>query len=659
MTSIPQPRPTIRSIIGYLLQIVRELKDGAGDETLALQQRTARLIASLKSETLRRLIEMGGNVSQRHAFVRDAAQCMAADAVLDLLKAAGEASGQTISHGLLRLLSKLAAHAEFGAPDVRPAADGALREQIGRLVDKWRLEDPTPGDYREALQHLATKAAPVEDIHSVDAHLPDAMRLVQLCLECGEAGPFIEQAIDRVVDEGRLGELLGLVATESGTLSPAAEPLLARLRRPEAIRLLLQQSPVDFDAVVRLQPFMDVEHYGVLLDALAAADDRPTRRKLLDCLAHATIDLGPLIVARLGDERWFVDRNLLVLLERRGRLPEGFSPARWTLHPDVRVRREAIRLQLRVPSERYRAVRAALEDKHPRLVHSGLAAIQQECPGELVDLVAAVALDRAVSDELRVLAVQALGRCSDRRALPVLLQLADGGRTLLGRQRLNAQSPVALAALEALAAGWSSDDHAARPASRGRRGGGPAAPARSAWRRMSSDPIRFLGALAQAFSVMTLYPTGHPSREGAVDDAYQELDALAAGSTNLAFTFLEDQVIFDKESLRGLKAWEWGPRLIRAGIQRLELQRRVSRDEFDSCLEEILGTTDAGGGGHERVAADAYARHPIRSRRPPERRCVAADRDSVHDPRADAWRGSGDAPMAAAPGAGRCAGPAG
>src|SRR4029077_17363952 len=122
----------------------------------------------------------------------------------------------------------------------------------------------------------------------------------QLCLECGEAGPFIERAIDRVVAEGRLGELLGLVPNEVGTLSPAAKPLLARLRRPEAIRLLLQQSPVDFDAVVRLQPFMEVEHYGVLLDALAAANDRPTRRKLLDCLAHAPIDLGLLIVARLG-----------------------------------------------------------------------------------------------------------------------------------------------------------------------------------------------------------------------------------------------------------------------------------------------------------------------------------------------------------------------
>jgi putative nucleotidyltransferase with HDIG domain len=47
-------------------------------------------------------------------------------------------------------------------------------------------------------------------------------------------------------------------------------------------------------------------------------------------------------------------------------------------------------------------------------------------------------------------------------------------------------------------------------------------------------------------------------------------------------------VVYGTEPLRGLKVWEWGPRLIRAGIERLELQRRASRDEFDRCLEEIL-----------------------------------------------------------------------
>ena len=457
----PQAEAYDQVIIGYLLQIAQELRDSPTPETRALKRRMARLIASLKPETLRRLIEMGGNADQRHQFVLDATQGMAVEAVIDLVKVAGETSGQTISHGLLRLLSKLAAHAESGEPEVRPVADGALRDQVGRLLRKWRLEDPIPADYRDALQHLATSRAPVDEVRPGDPHLPDALRLIQLCLECDEAGPFIERAIDRAVAGGQLRDLLALISDEATAPNPVRERLLSSLRRPEAIRLLLQQSPVDFDTVTRLQPFMAEEHYHVLFDALAAADDRTTRRKLLDCLVHAPIDLGPLIVARLGDERWFVERNLLVLLERRGRFPEGFSPAPWTTHRDVRVRREAIRLQLRVPNERSRAIRAALEDQDPRLVHRGLAALQQVCPDELVDLVAAVGVDETASDELRVLAARALGRCNDHRALTVLVQLTDGGRTLLGRQRLNRRSPVALAAVEALAARWSDDHRAA------------------------------------------------------------------------------------------------------------------------------------------------------------------------------------------------------
>jgi hypothetical protein len=457
----PEAEAYDQVIIGYLLQIAQELRDSPTAETRALKRRTARLIASLKPETLRRLIEMGGNAEQRHQFVLDATQGMAVEAVIDLVKVAGETSGQTISHGLLRLLSKLAVHAEFGEPEARPAADGALREQVGRLLGKWRLEDPIPADYRDALQHLATRPASDQEVQPGDPHLPDALRLIQLCLECDEAGPFIERAIDRAVADGQLHELLALIADEDTTPSPVRERLLSSLRRPESVRLLLQQSPVDFDTVARLQPFMTDEHYHVLFDALASANDRTTRRKLLDCLVQAPIDLGPLIVARLGDERWFIERNLLVLLERRGPLPEGFSPAPWTRHPDVRVRREAIRLQLRVPNERTRAIRAALEDHHPGLVHSGLAALQQEGPDELLDLVAAVVVDETASDALRVLAVRSLGRCDDPRALAVLTRLTDGGRTLLGRQRLNRRSPVAIAAVEALAARWSDDHRAA------------------------------------------------------------------------------------------------------------------------------------------------------------------------------------------------------
>src|SRR5438046_7456403 len=102
---------------------------------------------------------MGGDFAQRRQFVSDAADGMAVDAVLDILKAAAESSQEAISHSLVRLLSKLAVHAEAGAAPVRPQADAALREQVQRLLAGWTLPDPTPGAYRAALQRKIGRAS--------------------------------------------------------------------------------------------------------------------------------------------------------------------------------------------------------------------------------------------------------------------------------------------------------------------------------------------------------------------------------------------------------------------------------------------------------------------------------------------------------------------
>ena len=100
---------------------------------------------------------MGGDLAQRRPFVLDAAHGMAVDAVIDIVKAAADASGQPISDGLVRMLSKLAAHAELGSEQARPAADSALREQVGQLLNGWQLADPNPDDYGKLLQHLARR----------------------------------------------------------------------------------------------------------------------------------------------------------------------------------------------------------------------------------------------------------------------------------------------------------------------------------------------------------------------------------------------------------------------------------------------------------------------------------------------------------------------
>jgi putative nucleotidyltransferase with HDIG domain len=103
-----------------------------------------------------------------------------------------------------------------------------------------------------------------------------------------------------------------------------------------------------------------------------------------------------------------------------------------------------------------------------------------------------------------------------------------------------------------------------------------------------ADPGGFLHALAQSLSVMALYPPGHPSRERAVDLAYQHADGLSSSDGRRAFTFLDDEVVYGREPLREFKGWDWAGKFVEVGIQRIEFERRISKDEFDGFLEELL-----------------------------------------------------------------------
>lgn len=449
-------------IVGYLLQIATELKhaadEGRADE---LRRRTSRLIAALRPDTLRRLVTMGGDATQRDRFVLDATHGMAVDAVLEIVKAAADASGQTISHGLIRMLSKLAMHAEIGSARVRSRADVELREQVTRLIEDWRLEDPNPELYGRILHHLATApqqgatAAPV--VHGE----ADPVRIVQMSLEASAWGPLAATAVDRLIEDGHVDTVLGLVATRPDTAGEVGDAVMSRLTRPESLDAIVSREPIDVASLDTLIPRLSADGYKHLLQALASSPNRATRRRLLDRLSGTSADIGELVVQQLDDERWYVQRNMLMLLGRMGRLPERFSAIQWTMHPDPRVRSEAVRLQLAMPREREIGIAAALHDTDDRVVRLGLAAVQQDCPMEIVTRVIHLATADATPDENRVLAVTALARIRHVSALDALLRLVDGGRTLLGRIRLPPKTPALLAALGGLARMWSQDPRAA------------------------------------------------------------------------------------------------------------------------------------------------------------------------------------------------------
>ena len=117
-----------------------------------------------------------------------------------------------------------------------------------------------------------------------------------------------------------------------------------------------------------------------LFDALATADVRAVRRALLDRLGKMGEGMVPELLPRLNDQRWYVVRNLLALLDDLPALPGGFSPATFRAHADPRVRRQALKLELKHPAEREHALLAALGDRDPQTLHMALMAIQTDCP---------------------------------------------------------------------------------------------------------------------------------------------------------------------------------------------------------------------------------------------------------------------------------------
>jgi hypothetical protein len=449
-------------IVGYITQIARELRTSSGAETEALRRRASRLIKDLRPDTLRRILEMGGDVGQRAAFVLDSAQGMTAEAALDVVKAAAAAGGQTISHSLLRMLSKLAAHTDEPSTASQPMAGEGVREQVGRLLWDWTLEDPERESHRLLLQQFAIAARGAgrpAGARALEGH--DSLRIVQMSLESGAGGALVDRAVDEAVALGQTAAIVGLVLSPPDGSEAITREVLARLVQPSNLSALLTSEPLDIESLDRLLPYITPEGYEGVLDALASTESRATRRKLLDRLAKAPCDLSATVGARLNDERWYVQRNMLVLLERFGRVPEGVSIADWTAHEVPRMRSEAIRLQLTLPAERADAIRTALWDVDPRVVRVGLAAIAQKCEPEVATQVAYLAVTRDLDEEIRLTAVTVLGRISDPSALEALLSLADGGRTLFGRQRLAAKTPVLVAVIRSLAGAWLVDKRAA------------------------------------------------------------------------------------------------------------------------------------------------------------------------------------------------------
>lgn len=446
-----------KRVIDYLLGLSRELRLSAGTEAVVLKERLAQLLNYMEPDTLRDLATLGADLAQRRRLVVDAAMVLPAGAVLTLLRAVSESNAQAIPQAMVRLLSKLAFQADKGAQSIREEADLALRETVRQLVNKWSLDDPNPPAYTRILERLSRH--PSGPPANEEEHPAEALRLVQISLETDTVGDAIWAAVEEVVREGHAVDVVRMVE-DPGVAEDIQEHFWTHLATPANMRILLDNEPRDTPVVEMLLDRMGMAAAEPMLESLEVADNRTMRRRLLTRLGRLGPSIGPMLVERLPNSPWFVQRNLLALLGSLQEIPADFAPAPYVENDDPRVRREAIKLMLRVPGQRDDAVLAALGDDDDGNVRLGLGAALEGCPTAAVPRLMVLLNDRRLSHEIRALAIRTLGTIRSPATRDWLVAQALTKPGWLRRRRLMARSPELLAVLGALARGFRNEPNA-------------------------------------------------------------------------------------------------------------------------------------------------------------------------------------------------------
>jgi HEAT repeat protein len=256
----------------------------------------------------------------------------------------------------------------------------------------------------------------------------------------------VDSAIQSLIGRGELSWVLGALAeTKAAKLSGAVQTQVAA---PETLERVLTKEPLDTTALDLVLGRIGIDAARPMLNALIASESSHTRRVLLDRLVGLGEPVGELAVQHLDDARWFVQRNMLVILAGLPNRPAGFNAADFLQHADSRVRREAIRMLLAEPDRRERAICHAVADGDARTVRLGLSAAIERCPETAVPLVVSRTTGENPRD-IRVLAIKALGASGNRVALETLLKLVAPRRKLF-RSKAPPRTPEYLAALAAL-----------------------------------------------------------------------------------------------------------------------------------------------------------------------------------------------------------------
>jgi hypothetical protein len=450
-----------RRITRHLLELSASLGAAGPLEAPELRRRFSEVFRRLDKRTMQALLAMSGDAVLQREFMGNAATSLDVDVVFALVEAAAEQEGSDISRWMLRLLSKLVRHTAGGeGSPTGHRSEAAIREQVKALLSGWKLDNPNPEDYDDALGRMSSAARTESESETVQLGV-EALRIVQTAIEVEVGGAILRRAVDELIGSRQIPALADLLhGAPEGDL---ADEIWNRLAERPVLHRLIEEDEPDWDVIKLILPRAGLEAAGPLLDRLAAADTRSSRRRLFDLILILGPDVSEPAVRCLGQPDttpWYVLRNVLSLLARLETWPDSFDPWPLTDHENPQVRREAVRLCLRMPAKRDQAILRALDDDNSRIVAMGISEAEGGCPAEAEPRLAGIAVSTdGEFAEFRTHCIRALADMGSKGALEALLEVATPRRKGL-RQQFPNEGPEVLAALRGLAQTWPHDERA-------------------------------------------------------------------------------------------------------------------------------------------------------------------------------------------------------
>jgi len=234
-----------------------------------------------------------------------------------------------------------------------------------------------------------------------------------------------------------LQETLMLLLQKIGTADPEFRPFLQKELRnfikPEVLASLLQTYRTQGDEQVgdlfgNLRELAGADVIPMFLDLLETEENLSVRKRLLGWIVQCGPDVIPLAIQRLKNPKWFVVRNMLVLLKdlrAKEALPE-IARCMQKKTPKLRLAAlQAMESLGRGTDSYYQAVSIGLEDEDPAVFRKAVSMMLSQQDARAMKLVAAQLeySGTSKSDGHLIAVLEMIRKSGVKELIPVLVRL--------------------------------------------------------------------------------------------------------------------------------------------------------------------------------------------------------------------------------------------